>query len=71
MKFEYTLRFETPSAIDRALGHVLTQNEVDTSRSLIGGFYFTSEREPSEMIAEFEAEGINLWDFRSFQFEPK
>lgn len=71
MTIEVTIRFATHRSIDRALGCVLLKTEADTAQSLIGGFYFKTERSPQEIFEAFYEEGFEFEDFRNIQFEPK
>ena len=71
MPMQVNLRFAAPSntIIERVMGVVLTVEEAATVRLLIGGFYYTTDKTPKQVLDAFEAEGFDFEDFRSIAFE--
>jgi hypothetical protein len=66
-----TIRFKDyPAVAERVLGSVLTLNECNTIRSLRDGLSYKTDVSPMVVLAAFEAEGIDWWDFASISFEP-
>lgn len=68
MATEMTVRFASSEASHRATGCVLLQSELATIKGLLGGFYFTSERSPIELLKAFEEEGFEMVDFDNIEF---
>lgn len=72
MKIECTIRFENPSrdGMERTLDRVLLQKELKTVKTLLGGFYFHTERSPIEILNELFEEGFDMSDFANIEFKP-
>jgi len=68
---QVVLRFRdnTTGNINRIIGSVLMQSEVDTIQYLIGGFYFDTERSPTMILAALEEDGYHFDDFESINFQ--
>jgi hypothetical protein len=69
---QVTIRFKDyfSAVVERVMGAVLTQNELDTMHGLRGGFWYTTDVSPMVVLAAFGAEGIEYQDFESISFEP-
>ena len=70
MTFKYTIRLQkfNKEIFERICDFALTANEVQTVGSLVGGVYFTSERDPVLMLASFQGAGFDFKDFETFEF---
>lgn len=78
MTIECTIRFTDATlgsktysprgAIDRALGSILYATEADTAHLIFGGFFFKTDRKPTEILAAFEEDGFETEDFQSIEF---
>ena len=68
---EVVIRFKDNKVAVRAVGSVLTHEEVKSAKPLIGGLYYYTDVSPALVLAAFEAEGIEFEDFESIEFRPK
>lgn len=72
MTIECTIRFKTYSreTVERTLGSILLTAEAETAQGLIGGFFFKTDRSPTEILAAFEVDGLEFADFENIEFRP-
>jgi len=70
MKTEITIRFKNDATRLRFTDTILTTAETESLNGLMGGFYFTTDRDAFTFMASIAAEGFDISDFQNIEFQP-
>jgi hypothetical protein len=70
MTIECTIRFTNPAAAaEHFIGTILTIDEIEGLRGLVGGFYFPTNRSALTILTAIDAEGFDTDDFETIEFK--
>jgi len=69
MKTEITIRFNDAETRIRFAESMLTVSEFQALNGVIGGFYFTTERDPFSFMAFIAEQGFDISDFENIEFK--
>ena len=69
MTIECAMRFQEPINAPKRAHALLTATEAATAQALSGGFWFKTERSPTELLATLEAAGLPFAAFESIDFK--